>query len=185
MRLPQLRHPIRLQRQNHKKMKDSPFGLDMFLALLCLVMTGCSSIHEDNDVMERIVVGDRVPSFSVSVVDNGSPATFSTNHLTGETVIVFFSTLCGDCKRELPELNDYYLRHKDDPGFQMVAISRGEGEDLVAPFWEEYDLQIPYSAQTDRHIYDLFASSVVPRVYFVSAQGLVTRILIENFEVGE
>lgn len=154
--------------------------------LLCLVVAGCSSIHDDEeDVIEHIVVGDHVPSFSVSVVDNGSPATFSTNHLTGETVIVFFSTLCGDCKRELPELNDYYLRHKDDPGFQMVAISRGEGEDMVAPFWEEYDLQIPYSAQSDRQIYNLFASSIIPRVYFVSAQGLVTRILIENFEVGE
>lgn len=95
--------------------------------LLCLVVMGCSSIHDDEeDVIEHIVVGDHVPSFSVSVVDDGSPATFSTSHLTGETVIVFFSTLCGDCKRELPELNDYYLRHKDDPGFQMVAISRGE-----------------------------------------------------------
>ena len=153
--------------------------------LLCLLVMGCGSINEDNDVVERIVVGDHVPSFSVGVVNHGIPATFSTSHLTGETVIVFFSTKCGDCKRELPELNDYYLRHKDDPGFQMVAISRAEGEELVAPFWEEYDLQIPYSAQSDRHIYDLFASSIVPRVYFVSAQGIVTRILIENFEVSE
>ena len=67
----------------------------------------------------------------------------------------------------------------------MIAISRAEGEDLVAPFWEEYDLQIPYSAQTDRHIYELFASSVIPRVYFVSAEGIVTRILIENFDIEE
>jgi len=158
---------------------------NIYALLLCLLMMGCGSINEDNDVVERIVVGDHVPSFSVGVVDHGAPATFSTSHLIGETVIVFFSTKCGDCKRELPELNDYYLRHKDDPGFQMVAISRAEGEELVAPFWEEYGLEIPYSAQTDRHVYDLFASSIVPRVYFVSAQGIVTRVLIENFEVGE
>ena len=158
----------------------------IYILLLCSLLGGCSSIHEDDgDVVEKVKVGDRVPSFTVDVVDNGVHTTFSTAHLSGETVIVFFSTLCGDCKRELPELNDYYLRHKDDAGFQMIAISRGEGEEMVAPFWEEYDLQIPYSAQTDRHIYDLFASSVVPRVYFVSAQGIVTRGLIENFEVGE
>ncbi len=153
--------------------------------LLCLLTVGCSSINDNQEVTERVKVGDRVPSFSVDVVDNGSHYTFSTGHLSGETVIVLFSTLCGDCKRELPELNEYYLRHKDDPGFQMVAISRAEGPDMVAPFWEEYHLQIPYSAQEDRHIYDLFASSIVPRVYFVSAQGIVTRVLIENFEVGE
>ena len=158
----------------------------IYILLLCSLLGGCSSIHEDSDeVVERVKVGDRVPSFTVDVVDNGVHTTFSTAHLSGETVIVFFSTLCGDCKRELPELNDYYLRHKDDAGFQMIAISRAEGEEMVAPFWEEYDLQIPYSAQTDRHIYDLFASSIVPRVYFVSAQGIVTRVLIENFEVGE
>ena len=160
--------------------------LRCYFLLLCLIMMGCSSIHEDSDeVVERVKVGDRVPSFTVDMVDNGVHTTFSTAHLSGETVIVFFSTLCSDCQRELPELNDYYLRHKDDPGFQMIAISRAEGEDMVAPFWEEYDLQIPYSAQADRHVYDLFASSIVPRVYFVSAQGIVTRVLIENFEVGE
>lgn len=153
--------------------------------LLCLLFIGCSGIDDDNNVTERVAVGDHVPSFSVEMVKDGVRSTFSTSHLTGETVIVLFSVKCGDCKRELPELNDYYLRHKDDPGFQMIAISRAEGEELVAPFWKEYELQIPYSAQTDRHIYDLFASSIVPRVYFVSAQGIVTRILIENFDVGE
>lgn len=153
--------------------------------LLCLLFIGCSGIDDDNNVTERVAVGDHVPSFSVEMVKDGVRSTFSTSLLTGETVIVLFSVKCGDCKRELPELNDYYLRHKDDPGFQMIAISRAEGEELVAPFWKEYELQIPYSAQTDRHIYDLFASSIVPRVYFVSAQGIVTRILIENFDVGE
>ena len=158
---------------------------NIYALLLCLLVMGCGSINEDNDVVERIVVGDHVPSFSVEMVKDGVRSTFSTAHLTGETVIVFFSVKCGDCKRELPELNEYYLAHKDDSGFQMIAISRAEGEDLVAPFWEEYDLQIPYSAQTDRHIYELFASSVIPRVYFVSAEGIVTRILIENFDIEE
>ena len=155
------------------------------LMLLCLVFTGCGSIHEDDEVIERVKVGDRVPAFTVDVVKDGSHSTFSTSSLTGETVIVYFNTWCPDCQRELPELNDYYLRHKEDEGFQMVAISRGEGEDVVAPFWEEYGLQIPYSAQEDRSVFDLFASSVIPRVYFVSAQGIVTRVLIEKFEVGK
>ena len=155
----------------------------IYILLLCSLFGGCSSIHEDSDeVVERVKVGDRVPSFSIDVVDNGVHSTFSTAHLTGETVIVFFSTLCSDCQRELPELNDYYLRHRDDAGFQMVAISRAEGEEQVAPFWEKYGLDIPYSAQEDRRIYELFASSIVPRVYFVSAQGVVTKILVESFE---
>lgn len=157
-----------------------------FLLPLCL-FTGCviDNDEDPSDSEDLVKVGDHLPSFSVEVTDGDSNYVFSSDHLTGPTIIVFFNTTCSDCQRELPELNDYYLRHKDDPGFQMIAISRAEGEELVAPFWKEYELQIPYSAQTDRHIYDLFASSIVPRVYFVSAQGIVTRILIENFDVGE
>ncbi len=152
--------------------------------LACLLLWGCGSIHEEDDVVERIVVGSRVPIFSVNVVDyEGLTTSFSTNRLYGETVIVFFSTQCKDCQRELPELNEYYLKHKDDDGFQMVAISRAEGEQSVADFWSANNLQIPYSAQEDRKIYDLFASSVIPRVYFVSSSGIITKVLIENFDL--
>lgn len=154
------------------------------IMLACLMLWGCGSIHEEDDVVERIVVGSRVPIFSVNVVDyEGLTTSFSTNRLYGETVIVFFSTQCKDCQRELPELNEYYLKHKDDNGFQMVAISRAEGEQSVADFWSANNLQIPYSAQEDRKIYDLFASSVIPRVYFVSSSGIITKVLIENFDL--
>lgn len=151
------------------------------MMLLCLLLTGCSSI-EDDETKERVAVGDRVPLFSVEMVKDGERSTFSTAQLTGETVIVFFNTTCPDCQRDLPKLNQYYLKHKVDEGFQMVAISREEGEEDVAAYWKDKGLQIPYSAQNDRRIYELFASSIIPRIYFVSAQGVVTRIFIERFD---
>ena len=152
------------------------------MMLLCLLTMGCSSIGDDNEVTERVNVGDRVPSFTVDVVADGVHSTFSTAHLTGETVVVFFNTTCPDCQRDLPKLNQYYLKHKADEGFQMVAISREEGESSVAAYWKDNGLQIPYSAQNDRRIYELFASSIIPRVYFVSAKGIVTRVFIERFD---
>lgn len=151
------------------------------MMLLYLLLTGCSSI-EDDETKERVAVGDRVPLFSVEMVKDGERSTFSTAQLTGETVIVFFNTTCPDCQRDLPKLNQYYLKHKVDEGFQMVAISREEGEEDVAAYWKDNGLQIPYSAQNDRRIYELFASSIIPRVYFVSAQGIVTRVFIERFD---
>ena len=151
------------------------------MMLLYLLLTGCSSI-EDDETKERVAVGDRVPLFSVEMVKDGERSTFSTAQLTGETVIVFFNTTCPDCQRDLPKLNQYYLKHKADEGFQMVAISREEGEEDVAAYWKDKGLQIPYFAQNDRRIYELFASSIIPRVYFVSAKGIVTRIFIERFD---
>ena len=154
----------------------------------CLLMTtvtlvACSmSDDEGGEVGEYVKVGDRLPLFSVETVQaDGTTAKFSTTQLTGETVIVLFHTGCQDCQRELPRMNDYYLQHCGDKGFQMVAISREEGAESVAAYWKEQGLSIPYSAQTDRRIYNLFASSIIPRTYFCSADGTVTQILVETF----
>ena len=155
--------------------------------LLLTMAVGCSTVvdDEDNEVKEYVTLGDRVPLFTVQIVAaDGTVGTFSTTRLTGETVIVLFNTGCGDCRRELPLLNDYYLQHCNDEGFQMVAISREEDAESVAAYWKEQGLSIPYSAQTDRRIYHLFASSVIPRVYYCSAAGIITRIFIESAYVN-
>ena len=155
----------------------------LLLLTAAVVFAACSmGDDDDGEVTEYVKVGDRVPAFSVeTVLADGSTATFSTAALTGETVIVLFNTSCGDCQRELPRMNDYYLQHCGDKGFQMVAISREEGAESVAAYWKEQGLSIPYSAQTDRRIYNLFASSIIPRTYFCSADGIITQILVETF----
>ena len=151
--------------------------------MTAIVFAACSmGDDDDGEVKEYVKVGDRVPAFSVeTVLADGSTAMFSTARLTGETVIVLFNTSCGDCQRELPRMNDYFLQHSGDKGFQMVAISREEGAESVAAYWKEQGLSIPYSAQTDRRIYNLFATSIIPRTYFCSADGIITRILVETF----
>ena len=63
-----------------------------------------------------------------------------------------------------------------------MAISREEDEASVAAFWADNGLQMPYSAQTDRSIYNLFATSIIPRIYFCS-DGIVTRIDVEKFAI--
>ena len=159
--------------------------------LLAAVCAGCSTISDDDDdPVERVRVGDVVPSFMVNVTypptadSPNSPTTgqWSTVQLKGQTVIVFFNTSCKDCQRDLPLLNQYYLQHKDEADFQMVAISREENEESVAAYWAANGLLIPYSPQEDRRIYNLFATSIIPRIYFCR-DGIVTRIDIEKFSI--
>lgn len=150
---------------------------------MALLALSCNAVNDgdDTNVKEYVKVGDRVPVFSVDVVDSeGRTSVFSTARLTGETVIVLFNTSCGDCRRELPQLNAYYLAHRHDKGFQMVAIAREESAESVAAYWQAQGFEIPYSPQPDRRIYNLFASSIIPRVYYCTADGIVTRILIEG-----
>ncbi len=153
----------------------------LFLFLAALVC-GCSAVNDgDDEVVERVRVGDRLPAFSVAMtMADGSQGLFSTQHLLGATVVVLFHTTCPDCQRELPRLNAYYEHHRRDEGFQLVCVSRAEGQESVAAFWADNGLTMPYAAQQDRRIYDLFASAVIPRVYFADANGTVTRIDIET-----
>ena len=154
-----------------------------------LLLVGCvTDEHHDEadaDATSIVRVGDQLPDFSVEVIDGSSRTLFNSGNLEGMTVIVFFHTGCVDCQRELPELNSYYLRHQKEPGFRMVAIAREESEESIAAFWQQNNLSIPYSPQTDRRIYNLFATQYIPRVYICSAQGIVLWMGVENFDLPD
>lgn len=159
------------------------------LLLLPWLLVGCvADDHRDEtdpDASSIVRVGDRLPDFSVEVIDSLSRSIFNSKSLDGTTVIVFFHTGCTDCKRELVELNDYYLRHRQDSGFRMVAIAREESEESIATYWKQHDFLIPYSPQTDRQIYNLFATQYIPRVYLCSAQGVIIWMGVENFDLPD
>ena len=157
--------------------------------MMAFLLVGCTiDDHKDSpdpDETSLIKVGDRLPSFSVDMITGEGRGVFSTLRLTGRTVIVFFHTSCSDCQRELPKLNAYYLSHRDENGFQMVAIAREEQQESIAAFWQEHHLAIPYSPQPDRRIYSLFATQTIPRAYLCSADGIVQWMGIEKFTMGD
>lgn len=139
-------------------------------AAVSAVLLSCGCVTDDDDYGFGIAVGDRLPSFSV-VMDDGS--TVCSDDLAGEvSVITFFNTSCPDCQAELPVLQQSYLSHGERACF--ICISREEDDRSVAAYWHDNDLTLPYSAQSDRRVYNLFASSVIPRIYVVSPDMIVT-----------
>ena len=134
-----------------------------FLSLL--ILPSCISEEEPDAI--SLSVGDKCPEFSVKLNDG---YILSTSDLKGITsVIVFFNTSCPDCQMELPEIQKVYdFAMSVNRPITVVCISRAEPESSIKSFWELNDLSIPYSAQEDKSIYNLFASSVVPRVYIIS-----------------
>ena len=157
----------------------------LFFAMCMLAGCVVDESGDEGGDTDLIRVGDRLPSFSVEVVDGADHYSFSSDALIGRAVIVFFNTGCSDCQRELPVLNDYYLQHRSEPGFQMVAIAREETEESIQAFWQSHSLSIPYSPQSDRRVYNLFATATIPRVYFCSPLGFVTWVGIERFTLPE
>lgn len=133
----------------------------LWAAVVC--MLAAVSCVTDDDKATSLEAGDAVPVFSVTMND-GSVVT--TESLRGHrSLIVFFNTGCADCRRELPVIQKVYEKAQADA--RIVCIAREENEAPIAAFWKSVGLTMPYSAQADRKVYSLFASSIIPRIYVV------------------
>lgn len=145
-------------------------------ALLMADLLAVSCVWEKTDQPGDIRVGDPLPTFSIVVCEGGAERVVTTADLKGAvSVITLFSVTCPDCRATLPELQRAYDAFAPQ-GVQFINISRAEGRDRVEALWAELGLTMPYSAQDDRTVYELFAKSVVPRVYLSDRQGIVRYI---------
>lgn len=58
-----------------------------------------------------------------------------------------------------------YRMYVESGDVTFLAVSREESAESVLGYWTENELSIPFSAQGDRVVYNLFASSCIPRIY--------------------
>lgn len=143
------------------------------ISMICAaVLSACSWMNSENPLSPSntiVNVGDTLPSFTICLHDS---TMLSTADLLGRpSVLVFFATTCPDCQRELPTLNQRYLMHGRDTAF--VLIAREQQDSTVATYWQEHSLSLPFSAQTDRRVYSLFAKRGIPRTYIADSNTIV------------
>lgn len=138
----------------------------IFINMLLMSCVTDPDYKGENDLQP----GDMLPQFEV-VMNSGEIVT--TESLRGyDSMIVFFNTECPDCREELPVINIFRQLHGDE--VKIVCISRQEGERSIEDFWERNGITLPYSAQGNRDVYNLFAGSGIPRIY-ISGPDLVIR----------
>lgn len=139
-----------------------------FLAFLSACIT-------EEPTGRELAVGDPLPSFSV-MMNNGE--SMSNGHLKGKvSMIVFFNTTCPDCRKELPVLQRF---HENHPQVPLICISREEIAAPIASYWEQESFTMPYSAQEDRTVYQLFAKQGIPRIYIVGPDGIIRKIFTDQ-----
>lgn len=136
-----------------------------------------SCVADDEEVMpnDGLAVGDKVPHFSI-VMNDGKK--IEDKDLQGSiSLIVFFNTSCKDCQQELPVLQRFYESY---PEYPLICISRKENMESVSQYWAKEAFTMPYSAQDDTTIYQLFARQRIPRIYVIDAEGVITHIFTDN-----
>ena len=139
-------------------------------ALALMTLMSLSSCITDPPEEERVIsVGEPVPEFTVTL---GNGEEWSSRDSGGRTsVIIFFNTGCDDCRRELPGLDEEY-REKGDR-MRFVCIAREEDASDIAAWWRDNGLTMPWSAQSDRRIYGMFANTGIPRIFIVGPDSRI------------
>ena len=156
-----------------------------FISLLIITLVTLSSclgkVEQVTSGSDIVRLGQQLPLFTITLNDN---TTLNTAQLQGRpSVIVFFNTLCGDCRRELPIVQHVYDEYGQK--VQFVCISRAQANDEVLTYWKENEFTMPYSAQPDRSVYELFATGTIPRIYISNASGTVCRYFVERMSQSE
>lgn len=147
----------------------------IFSILFCAVLISVSCIKE-GQTGSNLMVGDKVPDFVVTMNDG---TTLTGEHLCkGVSCIMFFTTLCPDCRQTLPHMQKLYDEYVSQ-GVSFAVISRQEGDASISKFWQEHGFTMPYSAQEDRKVYEQFAMTRVPRVY-ISRNGVIKSIFTDS-----
>ena len=141
---------------------------------LLTIISGC--ILEKNTVTE-VRVGDNIPAFEIMMNDTSVLTDCSLKESV--SVIMFFHPSCPDCQQALPSVQRIYDEYSIE-GVKFALISRECGEDEIRVYWDEKGLDMPYSAQNDRKVYNLFASSRIPRIYISDENGIVRYIFTDD-----
>ena len=92
----------------------------------------------------------------------------------GQVVLVnLWATWCPPCKEEMPALETFYRKHKQN-GFTIVAINDGDAIEDVIPFVEEYGLSFPiWLDPTYIATEKAFKTINLPSSYVINREGQV------------
>ena len=150
--------------------------ITLILTILCAFLCSSGCIKDKVEGVE-LKVGERLPKFSV-VMSDGSQV--SDESLMGSvSCIMFFHTSCPDCQRTLPVVQQVYDEYAQN-GVLFALISREQTAALVESYWTERGYDMPYSAQSDRTIYNKFAQSRIPRVYICDKDGIIRYVYTDD-----
>lgn len=147
---------------------------NFILVFILSVLASCIKDNVPDSGEDKVKTGDLLPDFAVEMNDGN---VISTEDVKGKvSVITFFHTLCPDCQAELPVLQNVYEEYSDDDRVMIFAISREENDVDVSEYWDENDITIPYSAQEDRTVYEMFSTFGIPKIY-ISDRKMVVRYI--------
>ncbi|MBA3903270.1 MAG: alkyl hydroperoxide reductase [Rhodocyclaceae bacterium] len=133
--------------------------LKLFLAT---AMLAAAAAHAE------VRIGRPVPAFDTLLLDGKKLAAAD---LKGRPVlVVFWATWCPTCRKELPQLQKLYERHRGK-GFEIVALSIDAESIEVEEFWKDHGYRFPVAMRTPEHSKVFGVIKGPPTFFLIDRQG--------------
>ena len=148
----------------------------LLLISLCMlsILTACI---KEKQIGADLKIGDILPDFEV-VMNDGSVVT---DEILKEkvSVVMFFHTTCPDCQQALPRMQQIYDEYASK-GVLFALISREQDAAEIDSYFKENRLNMPFSGQNDRKVYEKFAKTRIPRIYINEKGGTIRYIFTDD-----
>lgn len=145
-------------------------------AALLLVVVLVTLVGGDAESSGGRLLGRPVPEFDLPTLDGGRVA--SDDLLGSAYVVNFWNTWCVPCRREHPELVEFYERHRDETDFAMIGIVRDDTEDAVRDYVEEEGVGWTVALDPGSRAALAFGTTGQPETYVVGPDGVVMAVQI-------
>lgn len=94
------------------------------------------------------------------------------------TVVNFFASWCEPCKRETPDLNQYYNDQSESP-VEVVGINLRDSAENRDRFLETYEVEYPiFEFSDESEAIDQYHINLMPTTFFLNSEGDVVRAYI-------
>lgn len=152
---------------------------NIIVSILALMFTGCGrQVIEDLPSYEEsslVKEGDKAPSFTATLVDGGRVSL--SDYFGAPLILILFSHTCPDCRMLLDELQGHIDAEVQLPA--ILAVGRDATEEELREYSAAAGYTVAMVADADRRIFNLYATTYVPRVYLIDALGTVAMLKIE------
>jgi thiol-disulfide isomerase/thioredoxin len=127
---------------------------------------------------ERLKVGDPAPDFLLAQL-GGDPVELS--KLRGKTVLInFWATWCAPCKEEMPILQQFYLKYRND-NVVVLAVNVRDSAEAAKGYFKDNNLTMPVLLDYSGEVPGGYRVTGYPESYIVDKNGNIGEFNIGPF----
>ncbi|MGM0828193.1 MAG: thiol-disulfide oxidoreductase ResA [Bacillota bacterium] len=126
------------------------------------------------DERGKLKVGDQAPDFVLEDMEGNK---HRLSDYEGQGVFLnFWGTWCKPCEREMPYMNNQYVKYKDQ-GVQILAVNVGESDFLINRFVSKHGLEFPIVVDEEEEVQNAYGIDPLPTTFLINPQGEIEKII--------